>query len=145
MNDINIDLGNLLGTLTAFQDLGTGLRAARSEIRGTLNDMNEIPKAVGDLEKDVHQIGTSIANALGQAARSSELDFRNMAETILADLARLAAESVFAPSGGAPGPTQNVNLNMTLGAGSDANSVIGAAGSIATALASAVSRGGRFL
>lgn len=95
------------------------------------------------LERAFGQAGQSIEQALGQAARSGELDFRRMADSILTDLARIVAEALVAQSGlGQVG--QAVTLNMSLGAGADAGSVVGAAGQIATAVAAAAAKGGRF-
>ncbi len=96
------------------------------------------------LEQAFGRAGQSIERALSQAARSGELDFSRMAEAVLADLARIAAEAVLARSG-LSGGGQTVNLNMAVGAGADAGSVVGAAGSIASAVAMAAARGGRFI
>lgn len=90
------------------------------------------------------QAGTQIEQALSRAARSGELDFKGMAESILANLARVAAEAVIARTSlGQSG--QTVNLNMSVGAGADSGSIVGASGSIANAVAIAAARGGRFL
>jgi hypothetical protein len=71
-----------------------------------------------------------------------------MAESILGDLARIAAEAILARSGlfgqGGDGG-QTVNLNMALGAGADTNSVLASQGQIAAALARAAASGGRFI
>ena len=100
-------------------------------------------EAAARLEQAFAQSGARIEQVLSRAARSGELDFRRMAESILADLARIVAESVLAQSGlGQVG--QTVNLNMSVGGGANAQSVIGAAGSIASAVASAAARGARF-
>ena len=96
------------------------------------------------LEQAFGRAGQSIETALSRAARSGELDFKRMAEAVLADLARIAAEAVIAQSGLGQGAGQTVNLNMAVGGGADAGSVIGAAGSIANAVAMAAARGGRF-
>lgn len=95
------------------------------------------------LEQAFGRAGANIERALGQAARSGEVDFRRMAESILGDLARIAAEAVIAQSGlGQVG--QTVNLNMSVGAGAEQRSVVGAAGTIANAVALAAARGARF-
>lgn len=100
-------------------------------------------EAAAILEQAFGRAGTSIERALGQAARSGEVDFRRMAESILGDLARIAAEAVIAQSGlGQVG--QTVNLNMSVGAGAEQRSVVGAAGTIANAVALAAARGARF-
>lgn len=100
--------------------------------------------AAAALETAFGQAGQGIERALSQAARAGELDFRRMAEAVLADLARIATQAVLARSGLSDGgPT--VNLNMSVGPGADAGSVVGAAGSIANAVALAAARGGRFI
>ncbi|MEO0608016.1 MAG: phage tail tape measure C-terminal domain-containing protein [Pseudomonadota bacterium] len=100
-------------------------------------------EAAARLEQAFAQSGARIEQVFSRAARSGELDFRRMAESILADLARIVAEAVIAQSGlGQVG--QTVNLNMSVGGGADARSVVGAAGSIASAVASAAARGARF-
>lgn len=90
------------------------------------------------------QAGNRIEAALGRAARSGELDFSRMAEGILRDLARIAAEAIVAGIGGS-GTSQIVNMNLNLGAGANAQSVMASRGSISTALARAASAGGRFI
>lgn len=99
--------------------------------------------AANVLESVFATAGQNIERTLSQAARTGELDFGNMAEAVIADLARIAAEAVIANSGiSAAG--QTVNLNMSVGAGADSGSIIGAAGNIASAIAMAAARGGRF-
>lgn len=90
------------------------------------------------------EAGARIEGALSRAARSGELDFSRMAEGILRDLARVAAEALVARAG-LGGAGQTVNLNLNMGAGSDASSVLASRGAITTALARAASAGGRFL
>ncbi|MEM6899459.1 MAG: phage tail tape measure C-terminal domain-containing protein [Pseudomonadota bacterium] len=89
--------------------------------------------------------GRRIEQALGRAARSGELDFSRMAEGILRDLARVAAEAVLARSSLGGGAGQTVNLNLALGAGADADSVLRSRGTIAAALARTAAAGGRFV
>ena len=96
------------------------------------------------LDQAFGRAGLRIEQALSRAARSGELDFRRMAEAVLADLARIAAEAVVARAA-ASGGGQTVNLNMALGAGADRGSIVGATGAIANAVALAAARGGRFL
>lgn len=100
-------------------------------------------EAANALERAFAQAGSRIEQSLSRAARSGELDFRGMANAVLADLARIAAEAVIAQSGLAQ-VGQTVNLNMSVGPGADAGSVVGAAGSIANAIAGAAARGARF-
>jgi len=49
-------------------------------------------RAARAIEAAFARTGTSIEQSLGQAARSGELNFSNMTDAILRDLARLAAE-----------------------------------------------------
>ncbi|MEM9842164.1 MAG: phage tail tape measure C-terminal domain-containing protein [Pseudomonadota bacterium] len=102
-----------------------------------------VQDAAISLEQAFGRAGLSIERALGQAARSGELEFRRMAESVLADLARIAAEAVIAQSRASSGG-QIVNLNMSVGAGTDTQSVIGAASSMAGLVAAAAARGARY-
>lgn len=99
--------------------------------------------AAAELEQVFAQAGQRIEQTLGAAARSGELDFKRMADAILSDLARIVAEALVAQSGLAQ-VGQAVTLNMSVGAGANASSVVGAAGQIATAVAAAAAKGGRF-
>jgi hypothetical protein len=87
--------------------------------------------------------GTQIEAVLGQAARSGELDFERMAESILRDLARVAAEAVVALGQGGNGG-QAVNLNMNFAPGTDERGAMQSRGAVAATLARLVSSGGRF-
>ena len=100
-------------------------------------------EAARALERAFGQAGERIEQALSQAARSGELNFRSMTEALLADLARIAAEAVIAQTGLAR-VGQTVNLNMSVGPGADAQSIVGATGAIATSIAAAAARGGRY-
>lgn len=117
-----------------------------AEASAALSTLVEGPgQAAADALGDAFgQAGLRIEQALSQAARSGELDFKSMAESILADLAKIAAEAVIARSGLTQGG-QTVNLNMAVSAGADAGSIVGASGSIASAVAMAAARGGRYL
>ena len=105
-------------------------------------------EAAEALERAFGRAGITIERTLAQAAKSGELDFKRMAESILGDLARIATEALLARSGlfgqaGSGG--QTVNLNMALGAGADAGSLLASQGQIAAALARAAASGGRFI
>ena len=100
-------------------------------------------EAAAVLEQAFGRAGTRIEQALGQAARSGEMDFRRMTESILSDLARVIAESVVAQSG-IRQAGQTVNLNMSVGAGADQKAILASSSSIATAVAVAAARGARF-
>lgn len=125
MDDFDRDLASAGDALV---DLAEGPGRAAAEALGAAFD----------------QAGTRIEAALGRAARSGELDFSRMAEGILRDLARIAAEALVAGTGSA-GSSQTVNMNLNLGAGADAQSVMSSRGSIATALARTAAAGGRFI
>lgn len=95
------------------------------------------------LEQAFGRAGQSIEGALSKAARTGELDFERMTQTILADLARIAAEAVVTRSGLAQA-SQAITLNMSLGQAVGAGQLVGASGEIAKAVAKAAARGGRF-
>ena len=88
--------------------------------------------------------GQSIETALGQAARAGELDFERMAEGILKDLARVAAESVVAMASAGSGAQQAVTLNMNYAPGTEQSGQSSEA-SLSALLARIVAGGGRFL
>ena len=96
------------------------------------------------LEAAFGRAGTQIEAVLGQAARSGELDFERMAESILQDLARVAAEAVVALGQGGKGG-QAVSLNMNFAPGTDERGAMQSRGAVAATLARLVSGGGRFL
>lgn len=84
------------------------------------------------LEAAFAEAGASIEASLSRAARRGQLDFSQMAEAIARDLARVAAQSLFAAPQAAP--SQTFNLNLT-GAGSgSARSVIANQGALQAAL-----------
>jgi hypothetical protein len=88
--------------------------------------------------------GRQIENTLQQAARSGELDFERMANAVLRDIARVAAETAFnARNDGSAGSP--MNFNFQLGSGADERSLRAGAGSLAVMLARIVQRGGRYL
>ena len=71
--------------------------------------------AAETLEAAFGDAGLRIEQALARAARSGELDFSNMARSVLADLARIAAEAALASAGiGQAGRSMTVNLSMQL-------------------------------
>lgn len=102
--------------------------------------------------------GERIEKALIKAARTGELSFSDMAESILRDLAKIAAQQLITNpleqvisgiGGGGQGGGAPVNITMNLSGVSDAaglqRSVTQSQGQIASALARAVSDGSRFL
>ncbi len=109
-----------------------------------LRDLAEGPgrEAAQALEQAFGRAGRSIESALAGAARSGELNFQRMAESILRDLARVATEALIAGVTGGGGQTVNVNMNVA--AGADASRAPSPA-RIASAVAGAAARGGRFL
>ncbi len=99
-------------------------------------------EAAASMERHFVEAGQRIEDALSRAARTGELDFSRMAEAILRDLARIAAENVLSSR-----TAQPAQLNLTLAGGSqgDARSVLASQGAISAALARTVAAGGRFL
>lgn len=85
--------------------------------------------------------GQRIEAALGQAARSGELDFRQMADGILRELARVAAEAVILRRQGGGG---GVNATFNFAPGADERGAAGSAAGVAALLARMVQAGGRF-
>ncbi|MGE6698872.1 phage tail tape measure C-terminal domain-containing protein [Hyphomonas sp. NPDC076900] len=85
--------------------------------------------------------GQRIEAALGQAARSGELDFRRMADGILRELARVAAEAVILRGQGGSG---GVNATFNFAPGTEDASAAGSAAGVAAVLARMVQAGGRF-
>lgn len=85
--------------------------------------------------------GQRIEAALGQAARSGELDFRRMADGILRELARVTAEAVILRGQGGGG---GVNATFNFGQGPGDGGAAGSAAGVAAVLARMVQAGGRF-
>jgi len=124
MDEIETDLARAGG---AIERLASGEGAAAADV----------------LERAFEQAGARIEETLAQAARTGELEFERMAETILRDLARITTEGLF--GGGGNGPSQTVNLNLASGGGGDPRGILASQGAITAALARAVAQGGRFL
>ncbi|MEM0984638.1 MAG: phage tail tape measure C-terminal domain-containing protein [Pseudomonadota bacterium] len=99
-------------------------------------------EAAASIEQRFSEAGQRIEAALSSAARTGQLDFEKMTEAILRDLARVAAQSALGANNGAS-PT--VNLNLSGGANANARGIVAGQGAISSALARAVSAGGRFL
>lgn len=110
-----------------------------------LRDLAEGPaaEAARKLEAVFEEAGGKIEATLAQAARQGELDFERMAEAILRDLARIAAQTVLGGGAGASAPV--INLNWRAGADSRGRDILTSQGAIGAALARAVGAGGRFL
>jgi hypothetical protein len=98
-------------------------------------------QAADALAEAFGQAGERITHSLSQAARTGELDFQKMAEAILRDLARVAAEALILR--GSQGNSVSASFNFASGA--DQNTALGQSGSIAALLARLVQGGGRFL
>ncbi len=106
--------------------------------------------------------GRRIENALIKAARTGELSFKDMAESILQDLARIAVKQLITSpiedilSGGSKGGSNGknsgnisgqkpaVNITMNVSGVSDARGFSRSQGQISAAIARAVSDGQRF-
>jgi Lambda phage tail tape-measure protein (Tape_meas_lam_C) len=122
MNDFENDLASAADALRALAE-GPGAEAANA------------------LEAAFGQAGQRIGTALSQAARSGELDFQRMADAVLRDLARIAAEAVFGT--GQQGSSMNVNMNFA--PGTEQSAAVGGRNAIGAVLARLVGQGGRFL
>jgi hypothetical protein len=85
--------------------------------------------------------GERISVSLGTAARSGELDFRKMAESMLRDLARVAAEALILRNSAGT----SVSASFNFAPGTDERAVLGQSGAVAALLARLVQGGGRFL
>ncbi|MEQ8556736.1 MAG: phage tail tape measure C-terminal domain-containing protein [Henriciella sp.] len=92
------------------------------------------------LEQAFGQAGERIEGALSRAAKSGELDFRAMAQSVLADLARIAAEATLARTGAGRAMTVNVAMHGH----ADTSSGVGTRAELSKAVAQAVAKGGRF-
>lgn len=109
--------------------------------------------AADSLADAFERAGSSIEAALTRAARTGELSFASMAESILRDLSRLGAERfVSGPIetliGGLTGAAKPetagappVTINLTLPPGADASAIRRSETQIASALARAVRKG----
>ena len=146
MYSLELDLGPIEAAAEAANDLQKRFQSTSQAAGEALQDFANGPGqlAAETLSTAFASSGESIAAALSDAARSGRLEFHSMAEAVLKDLARMAAEAVLTRTA-LTAPGQTVNLNMALGPGANADSVLGAAGSIATAVARASALGGRFL
>lgn len=126
-----------------MEEFDTGLEAAGEALTALAEGPGR--EAAQSISRAFAEAGLSIETALARAARSGELDFQNMAEAILRDLARLAAEAVFSDAGQRPSGPAGVTMNLNLGPGADSESILSNRAAISTALAQAASIGGRFL
>lgn len=113
-------------------------------------------EAADDVAKAFEFAGERISLALDRAAKSGELSFSAMAETVTRDLARLAITELFtAPLqdaiGGlgkaitSSGAKPSVNVNMSVSGVSDAQSFTKSQGQISGAIARAVADGQRYI
>ncbi len=129
-----------------------------NEAAKALDDFANGPalEAADDVAKAFEFAGERISLALDRAAKSGELSFSAMAETVTRDLARLAITELFAS------PLQNaigglgkaitsraakpsVNVNMRVSGVSDAQSFTKSQGQISGAIARAVADGQRYI
>lgn len=122
MNEFERELGAAGDALRALSD-GPGREAAEA------------------LSAAFDGAGQRIEAALGQAARSGELDFRRMADGIIRELARVAAEAVILRGQGGGG----VNATFNFAPGTDERAAMGNAAGVSALLARMVQAGGRFL
>lgn len=124
-------------------DFENDLASAGDALRGLAEGPGV--QAAEALEAAFGRAGQSIETALGQAARAGELNFERMAESILRDLARVAAESVAAMAGLGQGGGRAVTLNMNYAPGTDQSTGRESQGAMSALLARIVAGGGRFL
>jgi len=109
-----------------------------------------------DVAKAFEFAGERISSALERAARSGELSFNSLAESVTRDLARLAVTELFtAPLQQAIGglgkaikgasAKPSINVNMSVSGVSDAQSFTKSQSQISSALARAVADGQRYI
>ncbi len=98
-------------------------------------------QAADALAQAFGEAGERISLSLGQAAKSGELDFQKMAESILRDIARVAAEALILRQT----PGNSVSANFNFAPGTDEGAAMGQSGPVAAFLARLVQGGGRFL
>ena len=124
-----------------------------------MNDDANLSEEAAELAaRAFEQAGERIEKALIKAARTGELSFSDMAESILRDLAKIAAQQLITNpleqlisgiGGGVTTPSNAVNITMNVSGVSDGagltRSLSQSQGQISSALARAVSDGTRFL
>lgn len=115
-------------------------------LQGAARALDELASGPGRQAADAlaeafGQAGERISLSLGEAARAGELDFRKMADAVLRDLARVAAEALILRN--APGNSVSASFNFA--PGTDERGALGSAGAVAGLLARLVQGGGRFL
>ena len=122
------------------------------EIDDFTDRANQSADAVGEV---FEQAGDRIAQALDRAARSGELSFNRLAESILQDLAGTAIQELIAGplsqaigglagGGGGGGGGNPLNIVMNLTGVSDSKGFERSRGQIAAGLARAVGSGRRY-
>lgn len=117
------------------------------------NDLN-FEKSAEAAAKAFEIAGARIEQALVSAAKTGELSFSDMAESILQDLAKIAAqqlitnplETILSGFGGGGGNNgQNINVTMNLSGAPDASALRQSQGQISSTLARAVADSQRYL
>ncbi len=128
-----------------------------TEAARALQDFADGPAlaAADDVAKAFEFAGERIAIALDRAARSGEISFNSLAESVAKDLARIAiSDLIFAPLekaigslGQAPqgGGKSSVTVNMNISGAANAGSFTRSQGQISASLARAVAAGQRFI
>lgn len=108
----------------------------------------EIPRAADAMAVAFEDAGERIEQALSRAARTGELNFENLVSSILADLARLAAnavlDQVFSHAMNGVVQAAPLAINVTMPEGSDPSGIASAQGQIASALGQAIASGARW-
>ena len=111
------------------------------------------PRAAEAMAEAFEAAANRMEAAFGRVARTGELDFESMVNTILADLARIAVNGLLdqvlpqTSSSGPSTPAQSavpVTVNITMPQGQTGQGLIASEGAIAASLARAVSSGVRW-
>ncbi len=128
-----------------------------TEAARALQDFADGPAldAADDVAKAFEFAGERIAVALERAARSGELSFNSLAESVAKDLARISiSDLIFAPLEKAIGNLgqanksagkSSVTVNMNISGAADAGSFKRSQGQVTAGLARAVAAGQRFI
>ncbi|MDP3460968.1 MAG: phage tail tape measure C-terminal domain-containing protein [Hyphomonas sp.] len=122
-----------------MMDTDYGLQAASRALGELAN--GPARQAADALAQAFGEAGERISLSLGQAAKSGELDFQKMAESILRDIARVTAEALILRQT----PGNSVSASFSFAPGTEERSALGQSGAVAALLARLVQGGGRFL
>lgn len=119
-----------------------------SEAQGALRDFvrRDGQEAADELTRIFAEASNQISRELNRLARGGEFSLRRLAGGVLAELGKIAVDSVF---GGKPGGAEKhgpaVNVTFNVGAGADAESIRRSQSQISAQVARAASYGARNL